>query len=631
MSSVAKALGPTLLGILCVGLSGLTSGAWADPFGEVEIEESPSLALLAVEVPAGCAVEADENAESNTLALVFRGLTVDAPKRVHSGSGRTPLRTIDLEPLTMGEESATRFVVAYTPGSSVDVSRDGELVTVAVTAADAKTAPGAETPTNSRANTADSATTPAAAAAASTPPVPTPAAPAAASTPPASTPAAPAPAATPAASVPAPRETAPAPRETAPTPPAPEVRASKPSRPANEQPEVPSDAGRREGKVISIDLQGADIHTVLRSLSESSGRNIVANSNVVGQVTLKLSDVPWRIAMDVILSTQNLGYVEEGDIIRVATLADLRAEEIDRETAERKKDDLVAVQTEIVHVQFANAAELVQPLTTMLSRRGSIEVDARMNALVVTDIPTKLGQVRTMVKKLDERTPQIEIVAKLVDIDAGVVREMGINWGAMNLHSTPQAISGNVSVNAPITKSAGTINFGIIRDFADLDLTIQMLETENKANIISNPKITTVNNREARILVGQEIPLVVRDEAGNAITELKKIGIELRVTPHINESDLITLDLRPQVSDLASTASQSAGVIINTTEADTRVMVRDNETAVIGGLIRSNETRFESGVPVLKEIPLLGGLFRSSSVSDAKRELLIFVTPKIIS
>jgi type IV pilus assembly protein PilQ len=131
--------------------------------------------------------------------------------------------------------------------------------------------------------------------------------------------------------------------------------------------------------------------------------------------------------------------------------------------------------------------------------------------------------------------------------------------------------------------------------------------------------------------VGQEIPLVVRDEAGNAITELKKIGIELRVTPHINESDLITLDLRPQVSDLASTASQSAGVIINTTEADTRVMVRDNETAVIGGLIRSNETRFESGVPVLKEIPVLGGLFRSSSVSDSKRELLIFVTPRIIS
>lgn len=380
---------------------------------------------------------------------------------------------------------------------------------------------------------------------------------------------------------------------------------------------------------ITIDLQGADIHTVLRSIAETSGRNIVTNSGVNGTVNLRLVDVPWDEALTVILRTQGLSYVEDLGVIRVAQVSALNDEEISREAAERKKDGLVPLQTSVVPVRFAAADELQLSVQSILSPRGRIDVDLRTNSLVVTDIPSTLPVVQGLVTELDTKTPQVEIVAQLVDLDTSVSREIGIDWSLDNLHSTQYGTSGAVGVNGGVASPVGTVNLGVIKEFGDLDLLLQALEQNQKANIISNPKITTVNNREANILVGQEIPLIVQDEAGNPITELKKIGITLRVTPYINQDGLITLDLHPEVSDLASQSS-TAGVIINTSEADTRVMVMDGETAVIGGLIRQNETEVETRVPVLGSIPLVGNLFRSKTSAKAKRELVIFVTPRII-
>jgi type II secretory pathway component GspD/PulD (secretin) len=157
-----------------------------------------------------------------------------------------------------------------------------------------------------------------------------------------------------------------------------------------------------------------------------------------------------------------------------------------------------------------------------------------------------------------------------------------------------------------------------------------MLEKSNKANIISNPRITTMDNREASIIVGKEIPLIVADEAGNPITQLTKIGIILRVTPHVNADRTITLDLHPEVSELQSEATAQGGVIISMNEADTRVNVKNGETAVIGGLIKNVRSTYRRGVPVLKDIPFLGALFSSSSVAERKQELVVFVTPTIV-
>jgi type IV pilus assembly protein PilQ len=386
-----------------------------------------------------------------------------------------------------------------------------------------------------------------------------------------------------------------------------------------------------DGRRMSLDVQGADVQTVLRSLSEFSGKNIVASKEVKGEVTLRLRNVPWRHALDIVLKSQALGSVESGQTIVVSNLETLRKEELERRSAERNQEELLPLETRILPVNYANSKEMSKSVEKTLTKRGHIEVDDRSNSLIVTDIGDRLDQVDAMVRSLDTRTPQVEIVARLVDVDASATRDLGIRWGVHNLDLFDAGVSENVDINAAdVTNPAGVARIGTIKNFASIDATLQALETQNKANIISNPRITTVNNREASVVVGKQIPLIVQDFAGNAVTQMTTIGIKLNVTPHINTGNRITMDVHPEVSDLASQATVQGGIIINTTMADTRVMVNDGETAVIGGLIRSNESVTERGVPVLMDVPLLGNLFRSKSTTKQKRELLIFVTPKIL-
>ncbi len=386
-----------------------------------------------------------------------------------------------------------------------------------------------------------------------------------------------------------------------------------------------------DGRRMSLDVQGADIQTVLRSLAEFSGKNIVASKEVKGQVTLRLRNVPWRHALDIVLKSQGLGMVETGQTIVISNLDTLRKEELERRSAERSQEELLPLETRILSVNYANSKEMAKSVEKTLTKRGHIEVDDRSNSLIVTDISDKLDQVDAMVRNLDTRTPQVEIVARLVDVDVSATRALGIDWSVHNLDVFDAGVSENIDIKAAdVGNPAGSVKLGTIKQFGTIEATLQALETQNKANIISNPRITTVNNREASVVVGQQIPLIVQDFAGNAVTQLTTIGIKLSVTPHINTGNRITMDVHPEVSDLASQSTVQGGIIINTTMADTRVMVNDGETAVIGGLIRSNETSTKRGIPVLMDIPLLGNLFRSNSTTKSKRELLIFVTPKIL-
>ena len=388
----------------------------------------------------------------------------------------------------------------------------------------------------------------------------------------------------------------------------------------------PSDSRR-----MSLDVQGADVQTVLRSLAEFSGKNIVASKEVKGEVTLRLRNVPWRHALDIVLKSQGLGMIETGQTILISNLDTLRKEEMEKRSAERAQEELLPLETRILPINYANAKEMAKSVEKTMTKRGHIEVDERSNTLIVTDISDKLDQVDAMIRNLDTRTPQVEIVARLVDVDVSATRDLGIKWGLHNADLFDAGVTENVDVNAnDVTGPAGVVTLGTIKPFGSIDATLQALETANKANIISNPRITTVNNREASVVVGKQIPLIVQDFAGNAVTQLTTIGIKLNVTPHINTGNRITMDVHPEVSDLASQATVQGGIIINTTLADTRVMVNDGETAVIGGLIRSNESTLKRGIPVLMDIPLLGNLFRSSSTTKQKRELLIFVTPKIL-
>jgi type II secretory pathway component GspD/PulD (secretin) len=233
-----------------------------------------------------------------------------------------------------------------------------------------------------------------------------------------------------------------------------------------------------------------------------------------------------------------------------------------------------------------------------------------------------------MAKILDYKTPQVEINAKLVDVDERSLRDLGITWKATGFNEGDAAA--NYAVNAPIADPVGVIDFTLTGTDADFEAQLQALARQDKAEIISNPRITTADNKEAKIIVGKKIPLVVSDEAGNAITQLTTIGIKMSVIPHINQDDRVTLDLAPEVSDLSSQATVQGGIVIVTSEAQTRVIVQDGQTAVIGGLIRSNDSNVEVGVPVLMDIPLVGNLFKSSNKVREKRELIIFVTPRII-
>jgi len=384
--------------------------------------------------------------------------------------------------------------------------------------------------------------------------------------------------------------------------------------------------------LISLDLQDAEINTVLRSFSEYAGVSIVPGPEVRGLVTVKLDDVPWRDALDVVLKAHGFSIVEEKGVIRVGGSQTMENEEITRQAAARKKEELLPLETRVLRINFANAEELREPLRKMLSQRGSIEVEPRTNTVLVTDIAKNVEKIATLVFELDTRTPQVEINAKLVDVDASISRDMGIDWTALELKVPSVSAEGEVTVTAGLMSPVGRFSIGKVEGpNGMLEATLTMLERENKASIISNPRITTLDNMEARILVGKKIPLIVSDEAGNPITELTTIGIQMTVTPHINADGQITLDLHPEVSDLAAQATVQGGIIIVTSEARTRVMVRNGETVVIGGLIRNNETEYTTGVPFLKGLPLIGRFFRSMSTNIEKRELLIFVTPRIVS
>jgi len=399
-----------------------------------------------------------------------------------------------------------------------------------------------------------------------------------------------------------------------------------------------------ESETISMDFQNADIKTVLRSFSVYAGKNIIAGPEVKGPVSVHLENVPWRKALDLVLKANGYGSQETDEVIRVAVWDQFVNEDIKREEAERKRDELQPLVTKVVDISFAKAEEIVVPLEALLSRRGVLEVDDRTNSVIISDIQDRVDEISKMIRQLDEATPQVEIVAKLVDVDARFTRDLGVEWNAddVTIPGVQGQWSGQVDATGTVDQVSGTTGTaaqpinkihvgGITGPNGTFEATLQALEKDNKANIISNPKITTLNNREATIIVGKKIPLIVTDEAGNPITQLTTVGVMMRVTPHVNsKTGEITMDLHPEVSDLSAQATVQGGIIIVTEQADMRVMVKNGETAVIGGLIRTNESYYNTGVPVLRNIPLFGSLFGSKSKVNEQRELMIFVTPRIV-
>jgi type IV pilus assembly protein PilQ len=402
---------------------------------------------------------------------------------------------------------------------------------------------------------------------------------------------------------------------------------------------------------FSIDVEGADVRTVVRAIAEFSGRNIVVAREVKGTVRVALRNVGWESALRTILRSNGLDYADENGILRVDDMSKLQSEAVERETARAKQMEVVPLETRIIKLNYAAANELSSSLSASLTKRGAIQVERRTNSLIVSDLPANVERVEKMAIELDSTTPQVEITAKLVDVDAEALRGLGIEWNVGPTDGTDAEFFSETGPNPPdflhpgdddenalgaehntaIPDPATRITYGISKTWGFIEAQLQLLEQNRKANIISNPRITTVDNREAKILVGQKIPLIVQDVAGNPVSQLQTIGIQLRVTPHLTQDKRIIMDLHPEVSDLSTQSTVQGGIIINTSEADTRVMVDDGQTAVIGGLIRTNDSHVRRGVPLLKDVPLLGAFFRSDNVTRQNRELIIFVTPRLVT
>ncbi len=372
------------------------------------------------------------------------------------------------------------------------------------------------------------------------------------------------------------------------------------------------------GRPISIDLENADILTVLRALSEYAGVNIVAGKDVKGTVTVRLHNVPWHQALEIILKAAGFAYREDPGVIRVDT-----AENLD------KQDYDLPLSSVIYKLEFADPDEMVNKITAMLSPKGKANIDERTNSVVVTEVQPIHDKIKQLVKLLDTPTPQVEIMAKVVDLDASTSQGLGIDWTLKGLET--RLIRGDVSMNEqPQIVGYGVFNIGTIPSLAQVTATIALLEEKGKAQTISSPRVSAVDNKKASILGGQKFGIPTRDMAGNTVITFYTVGTKLEVTPHINSLEEITMEIKAEVSELDRASALAGRPIITTSEAETKILVKDGNTVVIGGFIRKKETKAVRGIPILKSIPILGALFRETTTTYEDRELLIFLTPTII-
>lgn len=386
------------------------------------------------------------------------------------------------------------------------------------------------------------------------------------------------------------------------------------------------------GRRITIDVMEADIRTVMRSISDVSGLNIILPEDYETSVTARLENVGWRDALTAILNSQELVATFDGsNILRIATRSDFYSEIEDMASTRQNRQNLQDLQTKVFIIRYATADDIQAATTTVLSDRGQISVDSRTNSLIVTDIPRKLDEISRLMPILDSPTAQVMIEAKLVEIDATATREIGIDWSLGNLTRLDGLTHAGANVEMGAGSPTGVFTFGQITSMFDFTAAISVLEEENKAHILSEPRIAIIDNMTGMVLSGKQIPLTLKDASGNTYIQMFQVGVSLNVTPHINADNNITLELHPIVSDLSGESTAGGMPIILTQEANTTLMINDGATAVIGGIMRTKTSSVERRIPVLGYIPLIGKLlFSYSAETEDVSELVIFVTPHII-
>jgi type IV pilus assembly protein PilQ len=427
------------------------------------------------------------------------------------------------------------------------------------------------------------------------------------------------------------------------------------AQPAQEPPGTPRPGQRRfTGNPVSLDFQGADLRAVLRTFSEISSLNIVIDPAVSGSVDVALKDVPWDQALDIILRANKLGYIVDGTIVRIAPLTVLSDEEMQR----RKLSDEQALAGEIrvltKTLSYAKAEEL-KPLLlkSALSSRGNVEVDGRTNTLIITDLADRLTTATDLLSTLDRPQPQVEIEARIVQVNKNFQRTLGVQWGfnataapalgnttglgfpntinltgAQGTTTTPGGAATAVNLPVPGATSGIGLQLGSVNGAFNLDVALSALESTGNGRVLSTPRVSTQNNVEAEIKQGTQIP--IQTVANNTVTvQFKDAALVLKVTPQITAANTVIMKISLENGQADFTKAVNGIPPINTQSANTSVLVNDGQTTVIGGIYLSSEQYQTDRTPGLGRIPLLNWLFKRDSALDSSTELLIFITPRI--
>jgi type IV pilus assembly protein PilQ len=425
------------------------------------------------------------------------------------------------------------------------------------------------------------------------------------------------------------------------------ARAGAPQRPAPSQsiPQSATQPADRQytGAPISLDFAGVDLRAILRVFAEHSGLNIIIDPSVPSRpVDILLRDLPWDQAMEIVLRSYQLGYEAEGTVIRIAPLKVLEDEQRQRQALASAKALAGDLRVETFSLSYAIAGELSGLITkSALSSRGQIQVDTRTNTLIITDLPDNLQTAAALLGTLDRPEPQVEVEARVVQTTRDFARAIGVQWG-LNGRMTPDLgnttnlafpNSGTLSagVNHPEAAASSAIQLamGSINGAFNLDVALTALERTGKGRVLSTPRLTTQNNVEAEVAQGIQIP--IQTVANNTVTvTFKDAVLTLKVTPQITSAN--TVIMKVTLENATPDFSREVNGIppIDTQRANTQVQVNDGATTVIGGIFVSREQVSTNRTPLLHRIPLLGWMFRRDSTQDESRELLIFITPRIL-
>ncbi|MCS6900311.1 MAG: type IV pilus secretin PilQ [Polyangiaceae bacterium] len=443
------------------------------------------------------------------------------------------------------------------------------------------------------------------------------------------------------------------------------------SAPLGQQRGVANNAPRRyTGARVDLDMKDADVHNVLRILADVGKVNIVTADNVKGDVTLRLRNVPWDQALDVVLQAKGLGMIRQGNMIRVAPLADLEKER-EMAIARRKQElELAPVETRLIPVSYADAATMQGRAKELLSPRGSIAVDDRTNVLIVRDVAGNLNQIEELVKSLDTQTPQVLVEARIVEATSRYLRDIGIQWGGdatfspatgnptgLAFPTSVTAVGGahdaqtptaglspftrivqnpNFAINLPAAVGTGQggalgLSFGSLNNAVNLAVRLSAAESSGMLRIVSSPRILTLDNKEATIAQGTLIPFS-QISAQGVQTNFQEAKLQLKVRPHVTSDGSISMHVKinRDEPDFNQTSARGDPTILKR-EAETDLLVMDGHTAVIGGIFTRNTGRNLDQVPFFGDIPLLGILFQRRRSSDSRSELVIFLSPRIVN